>query len=716
MTLIYAFDSETYLIRPGRQAPRVVCVQSKDPRDGVARIELTEPGLDRLESALADPRIRFVGHNVAFDMACAIATRPRLLRPIFAAYKADRVTCTKEREKLVRIAEGSLSKFKTHGLIDLVDRYGLEHNFHAGDKGEPDSWRMRYSELDGIPIAQWPEDARRYALADLVVGDVYRAQEAKFPAAWLDDQFRQARAAFVWTLTSARGMMTDLASVKELAKIVEVEHEIVRRVLTVGDAASLEKWCEVWNDAHPDAVKAGKEMTPQWLRVPYSGGLVRPDGTKDTKAAAQRMRAVRELRGLGPRLTKTGTKKVKTQEMTQEEAFPLYTSLDVDACEETADPILIAYARYGSIDTLRSRVERLRLAAESGLPIQPRYDNLKETGRTSCSKGDSEPGKPLSAFGDQVQNLPRSPGLRECYRARPGCVILSCDWAAAELHTLAQTCLDYGLDSNMARVLNSGQDIHLWYACQVNGWDYADAKARLKSGDKSVKAARQGGKACNFGFPGGLGIEKFIAYAFKTYQVVYDVQEATCQRGLWRAAFPEMAPYFAIITRIVDSGAPLRHFGSNRYRGDLRFTSAANSTFQGRCADMAKWTGWRLTEMEYLEGLLASPWAFAHDEFLVEIPEEVAHEVALEVKGVMEEAGRVWCPGAPVRAEPALQYVWRKGAEPVYRDGRLIPWEDRDLKPEIIEGVQKDLACGRSMLQTSWRHGLTVEKIKELAA
>ena len=46
MTIRFALDQETYPIRPGRQAPRVVCVQSRV--DGVDRLELREPGLDRL--------------------------------------------------------------------------------------------------------------------------------------------------------------------------------------------------------------------------------------------------------------------------------------------------------------------------------------------------------------------------------------------------------------------------------------------------------------------------------------------------------------------------------------------------------------------------------------------------------------------------------------------------------------------------------------------
>ena len=68
--------------------------------------------------------------------------------------------------------------------------------------------------------------------------------------------------------------------------------------------------------------------------------------------------------------------------------------------------------------------------------------------------------------------------------------------------------------------------------------------------------------------------------------------------------------------------------------------------------------------------------AFIHDEFLVEVPEHTAHECALAVQQIMEDAGRKWCPDVPVRAEPALMRRWSKGAEPKWSNGRLIAWED----------------------------------------
>lgn len=662
--MIYFFDSETYPIRPGRQAPRVVCVQST-----AGGVELREQGLDRLEAHLRAGST-IVAHSTAYDAACSIASRPRLLPLWFEAYSADRVTCTLVREKLIRTAEGSTDRVQSWGLLATCERYHLDHDFHEGDKDSPDSWRLRYAELDGVAVSQWPHDALRYALADLIVEDVYHKQE-NWPD--LGDQFRQARADFWLYLQSCSGMRTDPRAVEAFGRTVEIEHE-----------------------GHRETLQAA--------------GLVRTNGSKDTKIAATRMRTVCAEKGLTIKLTKTGKRKVQEGE---EPNLEKYTALDADQCRATADPILISYARYGSVGTLRRRVERLALAGS--IPIQPRFDVLKKTGRTSSSMGDVKPGKPLSAFGDQVQNLNREPGLRECYVPRDGHLLIASDWSGAELHSLAQVCIWLGLSSELARTLNAGRDAHLWFACVRSGWAYEWARDALKGrhgevSRKLVKNVRQGAKAFNFGFPGGLGIETFRLFAAKTYGVDLTDKEAKAGKAEWLACYPEMLEYFQHINDLIESGAPLVHFMSGRERGDLRYTSAANSYFQGHTADMAKDAGWALAR-EYFGidlGPLndANPWNFVHDEHIAEAPEATAPACAARMTEIMEAAGRKWCPDVPVRVETAMMRRWRKGAEPAYRGGILIPHEDRDLDDGTIEKIRKALDAGADPIHLSWTYGI----------
>lgn len=657
---MFPFDTETYPIRPGRQAPRVVCVQSC-----AGGIELRAQGLARLRGALERSDLVY-GHYAAFDACATAATNPSLLPLWFEAYSNDRVTCTRIREKLILIGRGRLRSGIDLSLLGCLERRKIPHGFSVGDKSDPNAWRLRYSELDGVPVEEWPEDARRYALADLAVEDLYEAQAGD--VFYLDDQFRQARADFWLYLTSANGMRVDQRAASALAEKIEAEHAETRARLQAAD-------------------------------------LVRSDGSKDTKAAKALMIDVCARREITPELTDTGQ-----------------VSLNADACAASGEPLLRDYARYTSIGSLRSRVQRLQIAG--GLPIQPRFDVLKKTGRTSSSKGEVKIGSPRMAFGDQVQNLHREPGIRECYVPRPGYVLASVDWSGAELHSLAQVCTWMGLDSKLAEVLRAGRDAHLHFAATTNTWDYEWARTALR-GDhgeaqrKIVKAARQGAKAFNFGFPGGLGIENFRAFALKTYDQDLTDREAREGKAAWFATYPEMRDYFRWISALTETDEPLRHYLSNRYRGDLTYTAAANSYFQGHTADMAKDAGWRLARAYY--GIdpsplnRARPWNFVHDEFIAEVPEETAHECAIAMVEIMEAAGRDWCPDVPVKAEPALSRRWRKGAGPVYRDARLIPWEDRPFTDEHREKTRELLDRGIDPIQVSWRLGFEEETINGYA-
>jgi hypothetical protein len=102
--------------------------------------------------------------------------------------------------------------------------------------------------------------------------------------------------------------------------------------------------------------------------------------------------------------------------------------------------------------------------------------------------------------------------------------------------------------------------------------------------------------------------------------------------------------------------------------------------FQGLAADGAKAAGWSLYKACYVDR--ESPlygvgmWAFVHDEFLFEGPEETAHEWCNYAVDVMIRDMSRYTPGVTIKAEPALMRRWSKKAEPAYIDGRLVPWED----------------------------------------
>lgn len=188
-------------------------------------------------------------------------------------------------------------------------------------------------------------------------------------------------------------------------------------------------------------------------------------------------------------------------------------------------------------------------------------------------------------------------------------------------------------------------------------------------------------------------------------------------RAKWFVQWPENEKYFQLITDYVENGQSVRRDGrvlrlspaqimqhrSGRLRGGVEFCSAANGFFQGLAADGAKRALTRVCRECYDETYRMpngerSPLfgcriiLFAHDELIVEMPEETAHLAAARLSIVMVESMREYTPDVEVEAPPALMRRWWKAAEPVYitperklRKGdpkpgdQLIPWDDREL-------------------------------------
>lgn len=154
--------------------------------------------------------------------------------------------------------------------------------------------------------------------------------------------------------------------------------------------------------------------------------------------------------------------------------------------------------------------------------VHTRFNPIVATGRTSSSK-------------PNIQNVPRGEGIRSIFSARPGKGIISRDYSALELATLAQVCFSmYGF-SKMRDLINKGVDLHTYYA----------SKLLKKPMENVSKDERQKAKAVNFGFPGGLGIAKFIEYAENTYNVLMSETEAKEAKQVWLDTFPEMKKYLS---------------------------------------------------------------------------------------------------------------------------------------------------------------------------
>lgn len=295
--------------------------------------------------------------------------------------------------------------------------------------------------------------------------------------------------------------------------------------------------------------------------------------------------------------------------------------------------------------------------------MHPFVTPLVRTGRMSFSK-------------PNLQNLPREEGVRGMYVASPGTLYYSCDYGQLELCALAQTCLNrYGY-SAMADILNSGVDLHRWFAAKVAGC----------SEDSITKDQRQMAKACNFGFPGGMGIRTFQRSARKGYGVDLSLDECSELKKTWLAAFPEMSDHLApavdSYSRKDDEEGREWYIASTitgRVRRGATYCAACNYPFQGLAADGGREALWEM----YLRDFFTVN--FVHDETISEVPDTPdVGDYTRSIDSWMLYGMKAVIKDVTVTVEGALTRRWYKEAEPVFnKAGDLIVWEPQQ-KQEIV--------------------------------
>lgn len=187
-----------------------------------------------------------------------------------------------------------------------------------------------------------------------------------------------------------------------------------------------------------------------------------------------------------------------------------------------------AYLDYVSYNKLMSYVNL------KGERVHTRFKPVVATGRTSSS-------------GPNIQNFPRNFNMRGVLKASPGNGLIMVDYGQEELAVLSYiTHKKFGF-SKMRDLINEGRDLHRYYVSKF-----------LKKAEEDVtKDERQGGKAVNFGYPGGLGPAKLVVMAKKNYSVTKTVDEAKKEKQAWLKIFPEMDKYLkesSTLKEMLDSG------------------------------------------------------------------------------------------------------------------------------------------------------------------
>jgi DNA polymerase-1 len=627
---------------------------------------------------IRDDDIRLIGHNVAFDVLVMVRACQELLdedpldevlalcdRMFGAPTEGAVFSDTMYRQKLIDNATTLETKgdergvsARQYGLVKLEKRhFGRDRSEDKGD----DAWRLRYNELRGVPLEDWPEDAREYARDDAegtlmvwksqcgsVQIEINGIMHTIVDGESVVDEAFQVASSIHLELLSARGFRLRPEKILDLRDyfhdtIEELEERLYRRDLHDGDSKNM------------DAIR--EKMGQAW----------------------------RDTFGEEPPKTDTGRVSIakKNRRKLRREGY------DAEWME--------LYAEYTRVEKTHNTFLR-PLQAAYPYSLHPGYNAMVATGRTS-------------SFGPNIQNMPahgkgRAPEIRECFRARDGKVFIGADYSSLELCTLAQACLNFGIDSRLAEAINGGQDCHLLVASQlVDGISgYEEAVSAYENDDhslhKEVKEARSLAKVVNYGFPGGMGPKKFANEHAPGRGHDVTVSEAYDLRNLWFDTFPGVHKYLKggeFGTSPVDEHARegaldqgtqkevwrVSQHGPNgqtegwRYRTTASYCAGRNTYFQGLGADGGKEALRRLMNECYrddespLHG--SHPLAFIHDEFIVEGPRDGATAAAERLSEVMEAGMSVFIPDVDIEAEPELSAYWSKKAEPKRDDdGQLL--------------------------------------------
>lgn len=619
---LVAFDVETYLTAPGDLAPRLVA-GAFIFQSGEAELWLADDFLERFRALAADPSVHFIAHNAKFD--CAVIMRnggQEFVDLIFSLYTEQRMHCTLVREKMRRLPLGALTVYK--GKRSLFNLAALVHDYLGRDISETkkgdDVWRLRYSELDGVPIEDWPEEAVTYIVDDVYLClNVFLEQEA----AGLADLDPRAEAAQVGAdlalyMMTVEGIPTDVARARSIEQTLS----------TVVDRA---------NEALLDS---GLKS-----RVKKKGELV----------FKKNMAAIRD------RLSSDGCELMFTEKGA--------ISTSAEALGRARDPALRILAGISKAEKLLGTYIPALLQGR----VHASFNVLLNTNRTSSNRPNIQN---LPRHGGIRECFLPPEGYLLVSIDFDTLELRS--WAQVCLDRLGFSRMAEALNAGQDPHAILGADL------LGTDYDQFRTMLKSENPEEKTQAKdhRQWAKGINFGKPGGLGDATTQLYLHRM-GIDLGMEQIAFLGATWLQTWPEAKPYFRTVSNALPYGrdhAPVEIPGSfGLVRGRATYTASCNTPFQGLAASGGKLCLFRVAKACYTDrnspAFGSIPLAWIHDELLAAVPIGQASEAAFALRDIMVEAMSEVIPDVRITAMPALMDRWYKAAEPIVdADGRLVCW------------------------------------------
>jgi DNA polymerase-1 len=244
------------------------------------------------------------------------------------------------------------------------------------------------------------------------------------------------------------------------------------------------------------------------------------------------------------------------------------------------------------------------------------------------------------ASGDpNLQNVPRDPAYRKCFRAPPGRVLVKADYSQIELRVAARIAGE----ERMIAAYRRGEDLHTLTAQQLTGRQDV------------TRQERQLAKPVNFGIIYGLGAPSLKRKAATEYGIVMTLEQARRYRDAFLRAWPGITRWHSKLKQ--SRSTETRTVSGRRVLipPDTWYGARANYAVQGTAGDGIKLALALLWERR-AQALGAFPVLAVHDEIVVEADADRADAVATWLKTAMVDAM------APL-VEPVLVAVEVKTAQ-----------------------------------------------------
>jgi len=292
-------------------------------------------------------------------------------------------------------------------------------------------------------------------------------------------------------------------------------------------------------------------------------------------------------------------------------------STDADTLEKIAHPIARRVLAYRELYKLKNTYV-------DALPRHVRDGRIHTTyGQAVAATGR------LSSTDPNLQNIPirteDGKRIRGCFEARPGHVLLSCDYSQIELRVLAHYCET----GPLVESCRNGEDIHRRTASEV---------FNVHPGLVTTEM-RRAAKAINFGIVYGMG-----AFRLAGELGIPRAQAAAYIEGYF-ARYPQVRAYMEAATaRARELGHAETLYGRKRQIAGLDASSqgdraqaeriAINTPIQGTAADLIKLA--MIAVDKLLAGTTCRMLLQVHDELVFELPEGELAAMAPRIKAAME--------------------------------------------------------------------------------